>query len=150
MIQSFIFGLSQTISIVTIVAAAVVLATLIIVIVVGKRAGDKRRVTREAKNQTYIKDGVKYTHSDAVLNADGSVRVTKNEADVVLRMGKTYRAARNGYLLPGKYKVLSSGSGEERFYIRLGNFVREYSHGDEIIVASSEEITAVSHSVVLR
>ena len=150
MIHAFIFGLSQTMSIVTLAAAALLLATIIVVVVIGKRAGDKKRLTREVKNQTYVKNGVKYTHSDTLKNSDGSIRITHTECDVILKAGKTYRAARNGFLMPGKYKVLSIAGGEETFYIRLGNFVREYRHGDGVVVAEGEEITAVSHSVVLR
>jgi len=149
-LQLFLFGLDQTISIITIVAAAVVLLALIVVIIIGRRSSNKKRVNREVKNQTYVKDGQKFTYSDALTNADGTMRVTKTEEDRVLKAGKTYRALKNGHILPGKYKVLSASGSDETFMIRLGNFARVFKHGDEIVIAHGQEIKAVSHTVVLR
>ena len=52
--------------------------------------------------------------------------------------------------MPGKYTVLSSSDGADSFNIRAGGFVREYKHGDSIVIAEGDEVTAVSHTVVLR
>jgi len=63
---------------------------------------------------------------------------------------KKQGATKGGALMPGKYTALSAHGGADTFNIRIGGFVREYKHGDELVIADGEEITAVSHTVVLR
>ena len=52
--------------------------------------------------------------------------------------------------MPGQYTVLAGADGAEAFNVRVGGFVREFRHGDTIVLADGDEITAVSHTIVLR
>ena len=61
-----------------------------------------------------------------------------------------FKAEKDGELLPGQYTVLSGADGVDAFNVRVGGFVRELHHGDTIVLGDGEEITAVSHTVVLR
>ena len=50
---------------------------------------------------------------------------------------------------PGKYTVLSAYSNEETFNIRIGGFVKEYKHGQEIVLADGDEICPTSTTIIL-
>lgn len=123
-------------------------AFFVMAIVFAVRASSLKKYQAElekkaASDKVVVKDGVRYTERED----EGAV--THNEGDVVLSVGKPLTAAKNGKLLPGKYKVLSA-SEEKVFNLRVGGMVREYTHGDEIVLGDGDEITAVSHTVILR
>ena len=89
-------------------------------------------------------DGVRYAEEPSVK------KVSHREGDYVLAVDKTVKAEKDGELLPGQYTVLSGADGVDAFNVRVGGFVRELHHGDTIVLGDGEEITAVSHTVVLR
>lgn len=95
-----------------------------------------------------IKDGVRYT-KDEKITSGGEVNITFNQKDTMLEVGKTYTIGK-GKMLPGTYAVLATTDDGFKFNIRLGGVVREYSHGDKIVLNDGDEITALSHSVILR
>lgn len=55
-----------------------------------------------------------------------------------------------GKIIPGKYTVLTGSENTDKFNLRIGGIVREYSHAEDIVLADGEEICAVSHAVILR
>lgn len=59
-------------------------------------------------------------------------------------------AEKNGELPPGTYTVLATSDGTAAFKLRLGGLVREYKHGDTVVLGDGESICAVSCSVILR
>ena len=122
--------------------AVVVLIMLIIILcMVAKMKGLKFGGIK-------IKKGVRYT-KDEKITSGGEVNVTYNEKDIVLEAGKTYTIGK-GKLMPGTYTVLATTDDGYKFNIRLGGVVREYSHGDKIVLGKGQEITPLSHSVILR
>lgn len=96
-----------------------------------------------------IVDGVRYTKDD-VVERHGDMRISHSEGDVTLLRGEEYTVEKSGFLMPGKYTVLSADGGENVFNIRVGGFVREFSHNTPIVLAEGDEVCAVSHTVVLR
>lgn len=88
-------------------------------------------------------DGVRYSKKDA----EG---ITHREGDFVLLQGKTYTAVKNGSPMPGNYTVLAASEAAKTFKLRIGRYVREYSHGDTVVLAEGETICAVSCNVILR
>ena len=132
-----------------IVIIAVLVVVLIAAAVVALRKKNKGKTDSDKAGKVNVVDGVRYTASDKITSG-GEVNVTHNEGDVVLKAGKNYKAEKNGFLMPGKYTVLSASDGADSFNIRAGGFVREYKHGDSIVIAEGDEVTAVSHTVVLR
>ena len=66
------------------------------------------------------------------------------------RRGKTYRAEKDGELLPGPYTVLASSDASHAFKVRVGGYVRNFTHGDVLVLKDGEEICAVSGAVILR
>ncbi len=136
--------------IVSIVVIAVLVIAIVIAVVVTSRRNKKPKNTGAVADQVKVVDGVRYSTSENISTASGDVKASHLEGDFVLERGKTFTAQKNGALMPGKYTVLSSIDGLENFNIRHNGFVREFSHGQSIILAEGEQITAVSHTVILR
>lgn len=95
-----------------------------------------------------IKNGVRYT-KDELIEKNNEINITYNEKDIVLEVGKDYTVG-TGKLLPGTYTILASNDNSFKVNIRVSGMVREYGHGEKIILAKGDTITAVSHTVVLR
>lgn len=130
---------------VVLLAVAVVLLVLSVVFFALSRG--KKNITHadEVKEEKIkVVDGVRYAEEPSVK------KVSHREGDYVLAVGKTAKAEKDGELLPGQYTVLSGAEGVHSFNVRVGGFVREFHHGDTIVLGDGEEITAVSHTVVLR
>ena len=109
----------------------------------------KKKQSSNKADNVKVKDGVRYTTTEDERTADGEVAVTHVQGDVILERGATYTAKRGGKIMPGKYTLLSADE-TEKFNIRLGGIVREYSHQTDITLAEGDETTAVSHTVILR
>ncbi|MBE5738729.1 MAG: hypothetical protein E7354_03285 [Clostridiales bacterium] len=122
--------------------AAVVLIMLIVIICLSVKN----------KNLKFggikVKNGVRYT-KDEMIEKNNEVNVTYNEKDIVLEVGKEYVVGENK-MLPGTYTVLATNDTNFKFNLRVGGLVREYEHGEKIVLSKGDTITAVSHSVILR
>jgi hypothetical protein len=132
-----------------IAAAAVVVIAVIVIAVVAAKKKNKKDDGAKAEEVVLI-DGVRYTKDDDIEKTDGSAKISHAQGDIVLAVGETKTASKEGPLFPGRYTVLASLEGNEKFNLRVGGFVREFSHGDGVILAENDEITAVSHAVILR
>ena len=95
-----------------------------------------------------IKKGVRYT-TDELPEKDNKTNVTFNEKDIILEVNKEYTVGENK-MLPGTYTVLASNETYNKFNLRVGGVVREYKHGQKIVLSKGDTITAVSHIVILR
>ena len=96
------------------------------------------------------KDGVRYTEGQEIYDNDGEARVSLSQKDVILKVGETYTVSKQGPIKPGKYTLLTTNDDNTAFNIRRSSLVREYHHGDSIVLAEGDSITAVSHTVILR
>lgn len=93
----------------------------------------------------------RYTADQRVEDTAGNANVSFNQTDIVLTMGVTYKvSAEEGCIKPGKYTVLTTEEGATTFNLRLGEYVKEYHHGEDVVLAPGSEITAVSMSIILR
>lgn len=114
-----------------------------------------RRITRREKSEKTLADeikivqGVRYSQEKAITDGDG-MNVTHLQNDFILVRNKVYRAEKGGKLLPGAYTALSAGGNDENFKLRVGGLVKNFVHGDKIVLGDGEEICAVSASVILR
>ena len=95
-----------------------------------------------------IKKGVRYT-TDELIKKESDTHITYNEKDIVLKMNREYVVGGNN-MLPGTYYVLATNETYDKFNLRVGDFVREYKHGEKIVLKNGDKITAVSHNVILR
>ncbi|MBQ8762362.1 MAG: hypothetical protein IJZ26_03545 [Clostridia bacterium] len=123
----------------------IVAAAWIITAVVNKRKTAGNRV-----DDVYIKDGVRYTRNGEVVDEKGNVKISLNKGDIMLERGKEYICSKEGQLLPGKYTVLSADENNDKVNIRLGGVVREYNHFSSIVITEGDEISSVSHNIILR
>ena len=138
----------DTMLIVGISVGAVVLCILIGIIIAA--IVKKRALTKNATDKVIIKDGVRYTKDQNVVTDNGNMNITHNQGDIILSPGKKRTATKTGALKPGKYTALSADGTTEKFNVRIGGFVREFKHNSKIVIAEGDQITAVSHAIILR
>ena len=124
------------------VAVAVILLVVLIV-------ASRKQKNRSSKNLVETKDA-RYTYETDTLYSDGEAKVSYTKGDFLLNVGTVYKVGKNQDLKPGKYTILTTDQGTEKFNIRVGDYVREYTHNQEIVLADNSEITAVSHPIILR
>ena len=96
-----------------------------------------------------ISGGVRYSKDGAVFDNDGA-NISLQKGDFVLEKGQTYIAETNGALLAGKYTVLAASRGSDPVKLRVGGIVRDFYHGDTVVLADGEEICSVSRTAILR
>lgn len=137
--------------IVIVIASIIVLLTAIILIVVLKKK-DKQtsKDTSRQAEEVFIKDGVRYNVNNDIINPDNSINVSLKQKDILLKKNIVYTAARDSKLLPGSYTILSTDEGVTNFNVRIGGFVKDVKHGSSIVLSDNEEISPVSHSLILR
>ena len=111
-----------------------------------KKAEEKTRMVDDVT----IEKGVRYTKDQTIVDTDGDVNITYDKKDILLQPRKVVIVGKKSEVKPGKYTVLSAYSNEETFNIRIGLYVKEYHHGQEIIVAEGEEICPTSTTIILR
>lgn len=131
-----------------IIAEGVVIIALLIAVI--SLAAKLKAKPRSSADDITVKNGVRYTKYGTEEAADGSPVVSHLEGDIILKRGVTYTVGKENKVIPGKYAVLSANEKQEKFNLRIGNLVREVSHGDDIVLGEGEKICAVSHPVILR
>lgn len=95
-----------------------------------------------------IRKGVRYS-TDERIEKNNEANITYNQKDIILEINKDYVVGEDK-MLPGTYTVLASNEENTMFNLRIGGVVREYTHGQKIVLSKGETITAVSHIVILR
>jgi len=150
-IKTMLGALSTTDIIV--VSAIGVFFTIVVIVgivrLIKKRKIDAEIASREV-DDVIEKKGVRYTEDMTIVDQEGNMNISYGKGDVVLKQNETYTAERKGYVKPGKYTILSTKDDETKFNIRIGIYVKEYAHGQEIVLTEGEEITAVSTDIILR
>lgn len=96
------------------------------------------------------KNNVRYTINQTVVDEEGNATVSLSTKDIVLNPNETIVVDKKGELKPGKYTILASNEKETTFNIRIGTYVKEYSHNQSIILSEGQEVTAVNCPVILR
>ena len=111
-----------------------------------KKAEEQVRMVDEVK----VEKGVRYTEEQTIVDQEGEINITYDKQDIILQPRKVMIVGKKNVIKPGKYTVLAAYSNEETFNIRIGLYVREYSHGQEIVLAEGEEICPTSTTIILR
>ena len=126
-----------------IIGLAVAVVILIFIVIALAKANTKLKF-----GGIKVKKGVRYT-TDELPEMNNEANITYNEKDIILEVNKEYVVGENK-MLPGTYTVLASNETYTKFNLRLGGVVREYKHGQKIVLSKGDTITAVSHIVILR
>lgn len=132
--------------IIALIAAAVVYIFVKGIIDGKKRAEEKTREVGDVK----IKKGVRYTPEATIVDKAGNEMVTYLQGDIIIKPRKSMKVGKGGQIKPGKWTVLASNETHTTFNIRIGNYVQEYKHGQEIILAEGDEICPTSTTIILR
>lgn len=116
---------------------------------IKQRKKRAEEATREVEGVD-IRHGVRYSENLTTTDELGNINVSFGKGDVVLKRGVTHKVHKGDYVKPGKYTILATNEKEETFNIRVGTYVQEYKHNQQIILAEGDEITSVSTNVILR
>lgn len=138
-----------------IIIISVVAAFFAIVFILGavKMAKNKKiqaEIASREADDVIEKRGVRYTEDMTIVDQEGNMNISYGNKDCLLKQNETYIAEKKGYVKPGKYTILSTKDNETKLNIRIGIYVKEYTHGQEVILTEGEEITAVSSDIILR
>ena len=104
--------------------------------------------TREV-DEVVIKHGVRYTPEATIVDEKGNDNITYIQGDIIIKPRNKMHVGKGG-IKPGKWTVLSSNDATSVFNIRIGNYVQEYKHGQEIILSEGDEICPTSTTIILR
>lgn len=72
----------------------------------------------------------------------------KGAFDIALKANETLKATNEGDFKPGTYEMLSADG--EPMELMAGGAKRAFNHGDHVVIAEGDEITAVGDNVILR
>lgn len=97
-----------------------------------------------------IKGNVRYTINHTVVDEEGNVNVSLSSKDIILTPDKTEIVGVKNRIKPGKYTILTSNENEQDFNIRIGKYVKTYSHNQSIVLSEGQEVTAINNVVILR
>ena len=131
------------------IVAAIFFVALLALYLKLRKIAKIANAQEERADKVKIVEGVRYSQDEAISDRDG-MNVTHLQNDFVLSRNKVYRAEKGGDLLPGVYTALSAGGNDRNFKLRVGGLVKNFVHGDEVVLGDGEEICAVSASVILR
>ncbi len=111
-----------------------------------KRAEEKSREV----DDVVIKHGVRYTPEATIVDEKGNDNVTYIKGDIIIKPRKVVKVGKNEDLKPGKWTILASNDSATTFNVRIGNYVQEYKHGQEIVLSEGDEICPTSTTIILR
>ena len=131
------------------VAIVLISSIVTIVNIVKARKEMKAKKGREV-NVVEEKGGVRYTQDATIVNEDGEATVSYVRNDILLQPRKVVEVGKKSGIKPGKYTILSAYGNETSFNVRIGNYVKEYKHGQEVVLAEGDEICPTSTTIILR
>lgn len=125
------------------------LAVLVLLAIIVVSFAVKRNKKKAKENLVETKNA-RFTYETDTVDGAGDAKVSFTTGDFMLNAGVTYAVGKGKDLKPGKYIILTTDDKTDKFNIRVGNYVREYAHNQEIVLADGQEVTSVSHNVILR
>ncbi len=136
-----------------------IIGGVIIAIVVGTILGGVISTIRKAKiraeektrevDEVVVKHGVRYTPEATIVDEKGNDNITFIQGDIIIKPRNKMVVGKGG-IKPGKWTILSSNDATSVFNVRIGNYVQEYKHGQEIILSEGDEISPTSTTIILR
>lgn len=138
-----------------IVISCVIVAVIVIAIVVALiRVGIKAKIRAEEKtrevDEVVVKHGVRYTPEATIVDKEGKENVTYIRGDIIIKPKKSLKVGKNADIQPGKWTILAANDADTTFNVRVGLYVKEYKHGQEIILSEGDEICPTSTTIILR
>ena len=132
-----------------IIIGVIVLTILGSVIGTIKKAKIRAEEKTREVDEVVVKHGVRYTPDATIVDEKGNDNITYIQGDIIIKPRNKMHVGKGG-IKPGKWTVLSSNDATSVFNIRIGNYVQEYKHGQEIILSEGDEICPTSTTIILR
>ncbi|MBP3581805.1 MAG: hypothetical protein J6J33_03565 [Clostridia bacterium] len=132
-----------------IIAAIVVAFTVSIIKTVKKAKIRAEEKTREV-GEVVEKHGVRYTPEATIVDEKGNDNVTYIKGDIIIKPRKVAKVGKGLDIKPGKWTILASNDKATTFNVRIGNYVQEYKHGQEIVLSEGDEVCPTSTTIILR
>ncbi len=130
--------------------AVCIIQFLLLIFINGKYTKTLKGMKGRSVEEVNQKGNVRYTINQTVVDEEGKATVSFSTKDLVLNPNETIVVDKKGKLKPGKYTILASNEKETTFNIRIGTYVKEYSHNQSIILSEGQEVTAINCPVILR
>lgn len=105
--------------------------------------------TREV-DEVVVKHGVRYTPEATIVDEKGNDNVTYVKGDIIIQPRKVVKVGKHEAVKPGKWTILATNDKATTFNVRIGNYVQEYKHGQEIVLTEGDEICPTSTTIILR
>ena len=135
---------------------SIIIIAIIAIAVISSIIGTIKRAKIRAEEKTrevddvVVKHGVRYTPEATIVDKDGVENVTFIKGDIIIKPRKVLKVGKHEEVKPGKWTILASNDSVTVFNVRVGNYVQEYKHGQEIILAEGDEICPTSTTIILR
>ena len=129
---------------------------VIVLTILGSVIGTIKKAKIRAEEKTrevddvVVKHGVRYTPEATIVDKEGVENVTFVKGDIIIKPRKVMKVGKHEEVKPGKWTILASNDSVTVFNVRVGNYVQEYKHGQEIILAEGDEICPTSTTIILR
>lgn len=137
-----------------IIGGIIILAIVVAFVVSIVRTIKKAKIRAEEKSRevddVVVKHGVRYTPDATVTDEKGNDNVTYIKGDIIIKPRKVLKVGKNQDIKPGKWTILASNDSATTFNVRVGNYVQEYKHGQEIVLSEGDEICPTSTTIILR
>ena len=137
-----------------------IIGGVIIAIVVGTIIGGvistvkKSKIRAEEKTRevddVVVKHGVRYTPEATIVDEKGNDNVTYIQGDIIIKPRKVAKVGKHADIQPGKWTILATNEKATTFNVRVGNYVQEYKHGQEIVLSEGDEVCPTSTTIILR
>lgn len=127
-----------------------ILTTAITIKKIVKKRKEKKASEVKQAEDVIEKGGVRYTPDSEIVDDNGEMNISYVKSDVILQPRKMVVVEKKGVLKPGKYTVLSAYENEDSFNIRIGLYVKEYKHGQEIVLVEGDEVCPTSSTIIFR
>lgn len=129
---------------------AIVVSLIVSIVRVVKKAKIRAEEKTREVDDVIIKHGVRYTPEATIVDKDGVENVTYIKGDIIIKPRKVVKVGKGEEIKPGKWTILASNDSATVFNVRIGNFVQEYKHGQEIVLSEGDEICPTSTTIILR
>lgn len=133
------------------VIIAIVVGTILagVISTVKKAKIRAEEKTREV-DEVVVKHGVRYTPEATIVDEKGNDNVTYVKGDIIIQPRKVVKVGKHEDVKPGKWTILATNDKATTFNVRIGNYVQEYKHGQEIVLTEGDEICPTSTTIILR
>ena len=130
--------------------AIVLISSVVTIVSMVKARKNRQNQKLKEVNAVDEQGGVRYTPDATIVDDSGNMTVSYIKNDIILQPRKMIEVGKKSGIKPGKYTVLSAYGNETTFNIRIGLYVKEYKHGQEVVLVDGDEICPTSTTIILR